>query len=218
MIGNKKFSVDSRIMGLPIILAFSFVLAGCEGIDEYGSKESYFVVAESGGSPSDKDMEIILGRAWFLRDQWFSSIEGGGGAAKRKIVLENEAFNDGERDCVSGRVGVMKIYLDDPEDPWLDQSSIESASVSKIDGFYFLDLSIKSQEARKMSRLSRENVGRKVTLSIDDQVVTIATIQAELGKRFRVTMESEDKAKCQAAVLSGGPLSQAFWLVRPGST
>lgn len=199
---------------MTLVGLFAVLLSGCDGVTGSGQQAIYHVSSEKEVSPSDADMQVLINRFRTLPGSLSTRVKASEREGQSYIIVENAAFADPVAKCVARHVGKMEIYSIDPAAAWLGQSDVERVEADENEGYYFLNFSIDDGAVERFTRLTSEHVGERLTVSVDNEVITKAQIQAALGKRFRLTIDEKGQAQCLAAVLSNGMLSQSYRLVR----
>ncbi len=81
----------------------------------------------------------------------------------------------------------------------LNKQDVRSAKlVEGADNNYSVDISLKSQAAKRLAQLTESNIHRQLMITIGNHIINKATIQSKLGARFQIS--SRSKAMAQAVI------------------
>lgn len=189
------------------------LLSACAVLPGSGSRVVYVVEKEGAPIVSD-DMTILVERFRHLHSSLLAGVDSYREEQEGRLVFRNGAPSDSEIVYLSQHPGRFQVYADDSESPWFSQADIRGVESGQQGGSSYLDIIISDEAARRVTALSRQNIGQRVTVSLDGEVLMEPFVQSELGKRFRVTAGSPGQAERLEAVLSYGVLSQPYVLQR----
>ena len=96
----------------------------------------------------------------------------------------------------------------------VDQASVRRDETNGVE----LSMQMLATDGDRIRALTTANIGRKMAVAIDDEVISVPVIEGAVGGKGRMTMSREIQARRLAASLLAGPLLGRLTFVSPPKT
>jgi hypothetical protein len=97
---------------------------------------------------------------------------------------------------------------------WYTDKDIENATSKISNDEKFIAIKLTEKAAKRVKRLSSQNIGNKIDVTLDDRIILQAVIRGTLGRYSEFNAPDPDKALYLAAILKYGHLPAKMVEVR----
>lgn len=196
----------------PIVVAA--VLVGCDDLSHLRDESQTLVVEVNDPKDAQTASRVLISRFREFPPSMFSSIRSDTTDRTIRFTFERGAPRPETLKFMTTNRGVL-IAQARSGAIWFRERDIVEAAVVNVDGAFQLTLNLTDEAGARLDRLSRQNVGEIVTITLDGLELTTARVQAPLGKRLAISTAREPRALLQiAALLRHGPLPEGVRITR----
>ncbi|TQV72171.1 hypothetical protein FLL45_18300 [Aliikangiella marina] len=170
-----------------VVILCCIFLFGCDELKEIKQSKAVFKIENK--TIIDSDIAIFIARLEQHPVSIFSSIEYN--QKTNEIIFINGTPDDELVNYLALTIGDFYLRGEHPLDKWILQSQIETAAITVKDEERYLALSLNQRGADKMKRKTRSNMGKAMTVMLDENELASALISTTLGKRFQVPIRNK---------------------------